>query len=49
MIRSKPYLLGIDVGTSAIKCVVFDEACNEVAISQAVGGSYDSARKLVIK
>lgn len=28
------YLLGIDVGTSAIKCVVFDRGCNEVAISK---------------
>jgi len=29
----KPLLLGIDVGTSSIKCVVFDEYCREVAIS----------------
>lgn len=27
------FLLGIDVGTSAIKCVLFDQTCNEVAIS----------------
>jgi len=30
---TRQYLLGIDIGTSAIKCVVFDEACNEIAIS----------------
>lgn len=27
------FLLGIDVGTSAIKCVLYDQNCNEVAIS----------------
>jgi len=30
---SQPYLLGIDVGTSAIKCVLFDLSFREIAIS----------------
>ena len=28
-----PLLLGIDIGTSSIKCVIFDQNCEEIAIS----------------
>ena len=30
----KTYMLGIDIGTSAIKCVVFDTEGHEVAVSR---------------
>lgn len=28
-----PFLLGIDIGTSSLKCVVFNHACEEIAVS----------------
>ncbi len=33
MMDQTPLLLGIDIGTSTIKCVVFDQKCEEIAVS----------------